>query len=86
MHTHTATIHHFHTTAHQRPATITLQQALARGITADQLLAVANWNERKSYDERRRRARARLKQQAVALREVAERLEVVQHIQMREAA
>jgi hypothetical protein len=54
---------------------ITLQQALATGATADSLRAVADWNERKSFDERRRKARARHKAQAVALRDVADRLD-----------
>lgn len=66
--------------------TITLQQAIARGITAEQLRAVANWNERKGYDERRRRARQRHKAQAIALRDVAGRLQIAQHMQMAEAA
>ncbi|MGB3042503.1 MAG: hypothetical protein WBB98_04895 [Xanthobacteraceae bacterium] len=55
--------------------TITLRQALARGVTANQLHAVADWNERKSYDERRRKARHRHKAQATALRAVADELE-----------
>lgn len=84
---HTATIHTFPTAAPQQSGnTITLQQALARGVTADQLTAVADWNERESHNQRRRKARARLKQQAEALREVADRLAVAQHMQMREAA
>lgn len=70
----------------QSDNTITLTQALARGSTADQLTAVANWNEQESHNQRRRKARARLKQQAEALREVADRLAVAQHMQMREAA
>lgn len=63
------------TTAPQQSGnTINLQQALARGITADQLTAVANWNEHESHNQRLRKARARLKAQAEALREVAGRL------------
>lgn len=61
--------------APQQPATITLQQALACHTTPDSLRAVADWNERKSYDERRRKARARHKAQAVALRDVADELD-----------
>lgn len=55
--------------------TITLQRALQDGITADSLRAVADWNERKSYDERRRKARARHKEQTAALRAVADAIE-----------
>jgi hypothetical protein len=55
--------------------TITLQQALATNANPDVLRAVADWNERKSYDERRRKARARHKAQCVALRSVADDLE-----------
>lgn len=83
---HTATIHPLPTAATQQYNTITLQRALAGGVTADQLNAVANWNERESHNQRRRKARARLKQQAEALRDVADRLVVAQHMQMREAA
>lgn len=54
---------------------ITFQQALATGTTPEQLRAVANWNERKSHDERRRKARMRHRAQAEALREVAGRLD-----------
>lgn len=85
-HTHTATIHRFPTAAEQRPSTISLQQALAHGISPSVIRAVANWNERKSDDKRRRSARPRLRAQAEALREVAGRLEIMQHMQMREAA
>jgi hypothetical protein len=56
-------------------ATITLQRALATGTSPDVLRAVANWNERKGYDERRRKARHRHKAQCVALRAVADELE-----------
>ncbi|EKS29296.1 hypothetical protein [Afipia felis] len=55
-------------------AVITLQQALASGTTAASIRAVADWNERKSYDERRRKARSRQKAQAAALRVVADQL------------
>lgn len=65
---------------------VTLQRALAGGVTAHQLRAVANWNERKSHDERRRRARVRHRAQAGALREVAGQLEIARHMQMSEAA
>lgn len=83
----TATIHQLPTAAPQQSGnTITLQQALASGVRPDILLAVANWNERESHNQRRRKARARLKQQAMALREVADRLAVAQHMQMQEAA
>lgn len=58
--------------------TITMQQALASGISPNILLAVANWNERESHNQRRRKARARLKHQAIALREVAGDLASVQ--------
>lgn len=58
--------------------TITLERALADGATPERLRAVADWNERKSYDERRRKARARHKAQCVALREVAGDLASVQ--------
>lgn len=66
--------------APQQPATITLQRALATGTSPDVLRAAANWNERKSYDERRRKARARHKAQAVALRAVADELEMRAHM------
>jgi hypothetical protein len=73
----------FPTAAPQQPGnTITLQQALARGITAHQLRAVANWNERKSRGGVRS-ARPRHYEQAIALRAVADELE---RGQMREAA
>ena len=55
--------------------TITLQQALATNANPAALLAVASWNERKSYDERRRKARSRHKAQCVALRGVADEVE-----------
>ncbi len=73
---HTATIHTLTTAAPQQSGnTITLQQALARGINPASLRAVADWNERKSYDERRRKARMRHKAQCVALRAVADELD-----------
>jgi len=85
--THTATIHKLPTAAPQQSGnTITLQQALASGTTPAILRAVANWNDRKSDDKRRRSARPRLRVQAEALREVAGRLEIMQHMQMEEAA
>lgn len=71
----TTNIHTLPAAAPQQPATITLQRALAMGTSPDVLRAVANWNERKSFDERRRKARARHKAQAVALRAVADELE-----------
>lgn len=55
--------------------TITMQRALNAGTTPASLRAVADWNERKSYDERRRKARTRHKAQAVALRAVAAQME-----------
>jgi hypothetical protein len=55
--------------------TITLQRALQDGTSPASLRAVADWNERKSYDERRRKARARHKAQCAALRAVADDLE-----------
>lgn len=68
--------HQLPTAASQQSGnTITLQQALARGTSPAVLRAVANWNERKSHDERRRKARARLKRQAEALRNVVAQLE-----------
>lgn len=83
----TATIHPSPTAAPQQSGnTITLQRALTMGANPASLRAVADWNERKSYDERRRKARMRHRAQAEALREVAERLEVAQHMQMRDAA
>lgn len=63
------------TAAPQQSATITLAQAIATNSNPAVLRAVARWNERKSYDERRRKARARHKAQAVALRAVADELE-----------
>ena len=73
---HTATIHKLPTAAPQQSGnTITLQRAIATNASPDVLRAVANWNERKSHDERRRKARARLKQQAGELRNVAAQLE-----------
>lgn len=72
----TATIHTLPTAAPQQSVNIiTLQRALQEGVTADSLRAAADWNERKSYDERRRKARARHKEQTVALRAVADAVE-----------
>lgn len=59
----------------QSGSTITLQRALQDGTTPAILRAVADWNERRSYDERRRKARARHKAQAAALRATANQLE-----------
>lgn len=71
----TATIHPLPTAAPQQSGnTITLERALADGATPERLRAVADWNERKSYDARFRPARMRHKAQCVALREVAGRL------------
>ncbi len=61
--------------APQQPATITLQRALADGVTPAELRAVARWNERQSHDARYRPARTRHKAQSQALREVAESME-----------
>lgn len=72
------------TVAPQQSATVTtVQRALRDGMSPAALLAVADWNERKGYDERRRNSRKRLKNQAVALRNVAEQLGATE---MREAA
>lgn len=54
---------------------ITLQSALASGTNPASLRAVADWNDRKSYEERRRKSRARHKGQAAALRVVADDIE-----------
>ena len=67
----------------QRTTTTTVQRALRDGMSAAALLAVANWNERRGFDERRRKARARLRDQAAALRSVAGQLGATE---MREAA
>lgn len=67
----------------QSSNTITRQRALATNTSPAALRAVADWNERKSYDERRRKARARHKAQCVELRVVADELE---RGQVREAA
>jgi hypothetical protein len=69
--------------ASQQSATITLQQALATGANPASLRAVADWNDRKSFEERRRKARSRHKAQAEALRVVADQVECRQ---VREAA
>lgn len=60
---------------HQPSNVITVQRARADGTSPDVLRAAANWNDRKSHDERRRKARARHKAQAIALRAVAGELE-----------
>lgn len=67
--------HRLPATAPQQPTTISLQAALASGIGPEVLRAVANWNEQKSHDERRRKARSRHKALADALRVVADDLE-----------
>jgi hypothetical protein len=78
------TLHRLPTAAPQQTGNaITLQRALATGANPASLRAVADWNERKSYDERRRKARHRHKAQAVALSAVVRELE---RGQMREAA
>jgi hypothetical protein len=67
--------------------TITLQQALATNASPASLRAVADWNERRGYDERRRKVRARHKAQCMALREVANQLEASNGTELhREAA
>lgn len=71
----TATLHTLPAAAPQQPATISLQAALASCASPDVLRAVANWNERKSHDERRRKARSRHKAQADALRVVADQVD-----------
>jgi hypothetical protein len=87
MHNHTATIHLLTpTTPQQAGNTITLQQALATNANPSSLRAVADWNERKSFDERRRKARARHKAQCLALRAVAEQMEAGYVESYREAA
>lgn len=65
---------------------ITLQRALATGASPDDLRAVAGWNESKSYDKRRRKARGRHKAQAAALRAVADDMEAGYVESYREAA
>lgn len=62
-----------HTLPLASAATVTtVQRALRDGMSPAALLAVADWNERKGYDERRRNSRKRLKNQAVALRAVVD--------------
>jgi hypothetical protein len=56
-------------------AVVTPSRALQDGMTPASLRAVADWNDRKSYEERRRKSRARHKGQAAALRVVADELE-----------
>lgn len=65
------------TVAPQQSATATVTRAIRDGMSPAALLAVAAWNERRGYDERRRKARARLRDQAAALRVVAAELEAV---------
>lgn len=67
----------------QRTTTTTVQRAIRDGMSPAALLAVAKWNERRGFDERRRKARARLRDQAAALHSVAEQLGATE---MREAA
>lgn len=69
--------------APQQSAITTAQRAIRDGMSPAALLAVASWCERRGYDERRRKARARLRDQAAALRSVAEQLDATE---MREAA
>jgi hypothetical protein len=63
--------------AKQQPTTTTAQRAIRDGMSAAALFAVSKWNERRGFDERRRKARARLRDQAAALRAVASDLESV---------
>lgn len=77
---HTNSIHTLHTA---RAATVSAQRALRDGMSPAALMAVAKWNERRGFDERRRKARARLRDQAASLRSVAEQLDATE---MREAA
>lgn len=71
------------TAAAWQQSVTTTQRAIRDGMSPAALLAVADWNERKGYDERRRNSRKRLKNQAVALRNVAAQLGATE---MREAA
>lgn len=73
MQTNTNTTIHHNDNRYIAPRVISLQQALA-STTPASLRAVADWNDRKSYDERRRKARARHKGQAAALRVVADEM------------
>lgn len=68
------------TVAPQQSATTTVQRAIRDGMSPAALLAVAKWNERRGFDERRRKARVRLRDQAAALRAVAGELEVNGHM------
>lgn len=56
-------------------AVVTPSRALQDSTTPAGLRAVADWNDRKSYEERRRKSRARHRSQAAALRVVADDLE-----------
>jgi hypothetical protein len=77
-------ITNLHTLPLASAATVTtVQRALRDGMSPASLLEVADWNERKGYDERRRNSRKRLKNQAMTLRKVAEQLGATE---MREAA
>lgn len=71
------------TVAPQQSATVSVQRAMRDGMSPAALMAVVKWNERRGFDERRRKARARLRDQAAALRAVAGEVEGAQ---MREAA
>jgi hypothetical protein len=91
----TASVHPFATLPTAAPQqsgnassnTITLQRALSDQATPERLRAVADWNERRSYDERRRKARTRHKAQAAALRATANELEASNGTELhREAA
>lgn len=76
---HTTNIHTLPAATANLPATVTnVQRAMRDGMSSAALLAAANWNERRGYDERRRKARARHKGQAVALRKVAGLLDAVE--------
>lgn len=77
---HTTNVHTLHA---PRTATTTVQRAIRDGMSPAALLAVADWNQRRGFDERRRKARARLRDQAAALRVVAAELDAGE---MREAA
>lgn len=75
------------TAAPQQSGNITTpQRALHDSVSPAALRAVADWNERKSYDERRRKARSRHKAQAAALRAVADDMEAGYVESYREAA
>ena len=63
----------------QTAGVVSVGRALSDGMAPEALRAVAAWNQRKSYDERRRRARLRHRAQAAALGEAADRLELLTH-------